>query len=289
MKLYPYIDNGQYIIEPQELFQKDIEINGRLLLKDYKNSNPVIVIVGAWRGEEIISFLKWDNSSIYAFEPNNENFKYLHDVYGKNSRVKCFNLACGDKDGQAELFQANLTGNDSILPINERSGFTMVSSQIVSTIKLDSVEVLRDKEISLLWIDVQGFEKYVLLGAESILKRTEVVFLELNDNDNAYKGATRISEVVRLLESSDFYMAHKEVSVQLETGICSGLGLFLRKTNKTGFFDRENTVSRLKNILKIISKNKLRGSKLWYKLLINFLPKSVKKYLKKILIKNSIK
>lgn len=189
----------------------------------------MVVIVGAWRGEEILSFLNWKKCTIFAFEPNKENFSYLHNVYSRNKQVHCFNLACSDTDGFAELFQANLTGNDSLLPIQQREGFIQVSSSVVKTVRLDSVEELKNRKINMLWIDVQGFEKYVLQGAPEVLKYTQCLFVELNDNDIAYKGATRIAELVQLLDEAGFYMAHSEVSVQSETGIKSGMGFFTKR------------------------------------------------------------
>jgi FkbM family methyltransferase len=287
MSAYPTITLRTYTIEPQELFQTDIEINGQQIICDKEKIKDVgctIVIVGAWRGEEIVSFLKWEKSTIFAFEPNPENFAYLKDVYTQSSRVTCFDVACSNTDGQAELFQANLTGNDSLLPIQERAGFEHVSSHIVKTMKLDSVEELHNRDVDLLWIDVQGFEKYVLLGAPTVLKRTSALFLELNDNDNAYKGATRIAELVELLDAAGFYMVHQEISVQTETGIKSGMGFFMRKEKQINFFTQDNIDKRVSVLTQSITKKIKIHQGFLYKLAVRILPVAVKKYIKSLIV-----
>lgn len=286
MVKYPNIIKIHTKIPGYEIFQRDLEINFPSILKNNKSSKTSIdqkyikklniVLIGAWRGEEIRSFLKWPNSHIYAFEPNPENFEYLHSEYADNGRVTTFKIACSNSDGNANLFQASITGNDSLLQIQERDDFKLVRIHKVETKKLDSISKIADIDIDLLWVDVQGFEKYVIAGAIKTLQRVKAVYIELNDDDHAYQGATRVSELNALLEQAGFYMAHKEFDEVSKTGV----GLFLKNGISTDLFEQKNIDIRIKGIIRKISLIHLLIGLGIYKMLGKILPISIKSKIK---------
>jgi hypothetical protein len=55
----------------------------------------------------------------------------------------------------------------------------------------------------MLKIDVQGFEKNVLLGATKTLKRAKVLFVEMSLIE-LYKGEASFSDIVKMLEKKGF-------------------------------------------------------------------------------------
>ena len=157
--------------DPGELIQIDTEKNVHVMLGVSPSQIYNVVVVGAWRGNEVASFLKYPNAHIYCFEPNETNYEHLIDRWKGNSRVTCYKVACAAFDGESTLNEANLTGNDSLLSISNEpeSVLKLIKTHTIKTVRLDSVKELAGKNIDLLWADVQGYELEVLMGAPLLL------------------------------------------------------------------------------------------------------------------------
>ena len=147
--VYKELHAFNHVFDPGELIQIDVEKNFEIMIGVNYALVKNIVIVGAWRGNEVASFLRYPNAMIYCFEPNEENFKHLVERWGKNKRVICFKKACAAFDGESVLNEASLTGNDSLLSINKDSkiGLKLVKTHNIKTIRLDSVEELKGTTI----------------------------------------------------------------------------------------------------------------------------------------------
>src|SRR5690606_14954821 len=128
----------------------------------------------------------------------------LQNRYLRESRVTCLPYACGPDNTHTKLYEADVTGNDSLLEINKAGRKTLKETHIVEVRRLDDVEILRDKNIDLLWMDVQGYEKNVLLGAKETLNRTTSIFLEVSKGNKDYKGSTTYSELTSILITYGF-------------------------------------------------------------------------------------
>ncbi len=263
-----------------ELFQMDVEANLPAMLSKKPADDMNVLLVGAWHGDEIRSFLKWPNSKIWAFEPNPTNFKYLKERYSNNPRVKCFDYACGEENGSAILYEANITGNDSLLKIKEDAHIKLEKTHNVQVRRLDSIAELKNIHIDLLWIDAQGFELPILKGAIPLLANTSSLFLEINEDDRTYNEATTSGNLRSFLEQKGFRVAHQENDGTGE----SGSALFITNKISTNAYDSENaveerTVKALENRSGeiVFTKNPL------YKILSRTLPSSFKAKLKKIL------
>ena len=119
--IYKELHAFNQVFTPGELIQIDIEKNFERMIGRPVSSIKNIIVVGAWRGNEVASFLRYSNAMIYCFEPNESNFNHLVDRWGSNKRVVCFKMACAAFDGESVLNEASLTGNDSLLSISEDS------------------------------------------------------------------------------------------------------------------------------------------------------------------------
>ncbi|KLU63622.1 hypothetical protein DEAC_c44790 [Desulfosporosinus acididurans] len=101
---------------------------------------------------------------IYAFEPDEENFKTLNkeleelSVNACNDQIIAFNAGVFDKNERV-LFQPNSNGGGS--QINENG------LQTIEVLALDSV--LCEKEVTFIKMDIEGAEKEALLGAKEII------------------------------------------------------------------------------------------------------------------------
>lgn len=227
---YPALTIGGEEFTPIGLIQMDVESSFEQFIHKKRDDIKQVVVVGAWRGDEINSFIKYPNANILAFEPNPENFNYLQKRFENNNRVTCLPYACGSTDGIAELHEANATGNDSLLPIAQGSHLTETKTHTVSVKKLDNLDALQNKSIDLLWLDVQGFELEVLKGAELLLKTCQAVFLEVYDANVDYEKGATYSELKNFLDTHGFKIVSEGLTTS-DQGIRGGNAFLVRKEN----------------------------------------------------------
>lgn len=221
------------IFNKGHLFQMDIEDNIPTILSK-KGEKINIIVVGAWHGDEIQSFLHYGDVHIFAFEPNPTNYNYLQKRYSGNKKVTCFNIACGEIEDTLTLYEGTITGNDSLLPIKDSERMQTKQTHQVSVKRLDSFKELKDLPIHLLWADVQGYELTVLKRATSILPNIDSLFLEVNEDDRTYKDTTIFKDLDLFLEENNYRLAHKEIDSKDNTGNA----FYLKKTITTDFFSK---------------------------------------------------
>lgn len=262
-----------------ELFQMDIEDNLPQILSKTNGEKINILVVGAWRGDEIQSFLKYPNIHIWAFEPNPTNFNYLQKRYGTNPNVTCLNIACGAEDGTLPLYEANITGNDSLLAIQDTAHIQTKKVHTVKVKKLDSIPELKDIMIDMLWVDVQGYELPVLQGATNMLPHIQSMFLEINEDERTYVGATLSGSLGNFLTEHGFYNAHQE-NDEANGG---GSGFFLNKNIKTNFFTDTVTLEKRVSASLEMRRKKIGLSKNPLYRWSQILPTPLKVWIKKIL------
>jgi len=157
--------------------------------KGYRDENDIVIInilregdivvdVGANIGSLTIlmSSLVGKTGAVYSFEPSLKFFIYLDKniQLNKFTNIKIFNCALGEKNGFEILNESVL--DDTAYKIDENS---YMSGRSVEVRMLDSI--IEDKCIvRLIKIDVEGYEKNVLLGSKAVLQRTEIIYLEFS-------------------------------------------------------------------------------------------------------------
>jgi len=183
--------------------------------------------VGVKYGFEIGPILeRYPNVFIDAFECSP---RWLHQlqVFKDNPKVNVVPKAVSSKSGTAKFFETNLEGNGSLLPIGKlhREWYNSKQTEVyeVETITLD--EFYKDSIIYLLWIDVQGAERLVLLGATSILKTVRAVYIEVTDRPDFYEGSVTFDEVSEILKTSGLRLVYLGMDLNL-----TGNALYLRRS-----------------------------------------------------------
>lgn len=137
----------------------------------YKNKN--IIDVGANIGNHVKFFANFlDFDCVYAFEPQSDNYELLK----KNTQEKCmvWNCAIGASACKCSLSVPNEEncGLYGIADINSNS----------TNINMYTIDDFNFEHISLMKIDVEGYEYQVILGAiRTIIKWKPVIFVETND------------------------------------------------------------------------------------------------------------
>lgn len=146
-----------------------------------------ILDIGANQGQFATKFrLLFPNSKIYSFEPIPEVFNLLSERFKADLKFKAFNFGLGLEKGEFDFFQNDFSDSSSLLPMKELhvENFpkTKDSKKIrINVEKLDEI-ALRLELVSpiLIKIDVQGFERMVILGGEETIKKAKMIIVEVS-------------------------------------------------------------------------------------------------------------
>jgi FkbM family methyltransferase len=260
-----------------DLIQYDLEINLPVFLGKPAVKIKNIIVVGAWQGDEIRSFLKFPEANIYCFEANPKTFDILKKLYKDETRVHCFNYACSDNDGKATFYETNIDGNGSLLKVGNHPAAKSSGSFEVDTIRLDSLVEFKNVDIDLLWIDVQGAELAVLRGADGLLKRTAALFLEINTQGNSYQGAVKASDLELFISNYGF----SKIAQGLDNTGLEG-NAFYKKSGQE-LFDESIVEKRLGGIMALKANKREIYNNVIFKFIHRLTPQKIRTLLKKII------
>lgn len=175
---------------------------------DIKN----IIDIGANFGYHTILFSRECSEKVYAFEPQSQNFKLLVDNIALNGvkNAILYNYACGDDNCEVKMpiFNSNdpINMGDVTPNINyANDGFTISHS-----IKLD--ETYFSSKIDLIKLDVQGWEKKVLIGATNLLKTHKPTLIVEFEHFQLNKTNTSCQELFDFIRGLSYYIFYLEYS-----------------------------------------------------------------------------
>lgn len=171
-----------------------------LIIKNLLKSGDIYVDVGANIGTLCLaSFKNINDLSIYAFEANPTTFKALERNFKLNhlKNAHIYQTALGEKD--QEITFSNIGTDDQNKVV--KNGINNTKTIRVQMKKLDQVVLL--PKISLLKIDVEGYELFVLQGALQNLKNCAAIYFEYSPINTA-KYNYHSLEIIKLLESLNF-------------------------------------------------------------------------------------
>ena len=144
------------------------------LLKEILKPGDIYVDVGANIGHLTIeaALIVGNTGSVTAFEAHPRTAEFLRQniLLNKLANVRVAQVAVGENFGWVGFTNQRSDDQNSVIDGGEIA---------VPLITLDAL--LPDESPTLLKIDVEGFEKYVLLGADSLLERTVFVYFEAWD------------------------------------------------------------------------------------------------------------
>lgn len=156
-----------------------------------------VVEIGGHIGFISIFFMKLVGAggALTVFEPGANNLPYIRRnieaARALGVKVMLVEKAVGDQIGQVTFFEDSLTGqNNSVvenfkgLESNAKLAFSK-SETVSRTVPITTLDSnFKDTPVDFIKIDVEGFEKYVLLGSQEILDRYKpIVMVEVQADE----------------------------------------------------------------------------------------------------------
>lgn len=234
LKLYKTVTGNYYL--PQfalkDLIRNEI-IDNKIFDKKvydtaikYVKDDTIVLDVGANFGQLSVLLSKYKkNVEVYSFEASNYIFEILtKNIKENGANVKPFNNLVGNKTEQDSLIKKlniskfNTYGSNKIEKI-ETDKHENLEIEKVNSIKID--DMLFNKKISLMKIDVQGYDLEVLKGAKNTIKKHQmpVIFeyeedfaADFNYNFNSFeKFIEEINyKIVKQIDKSNYVILPKQ-------------------------------------------------------------------------------
>lgn len=230
-----FIHKFKFALFPNDNAVTSTIINGRqyepyifdFLVKNNVNLNGCDVVdVGANNGNFTIDFamLVGDEGRVFAFEPQRLIYYQLCGNVFMNGldNVYCHNVALSDKDSTLHIevpdYHSKMKVNFGDVRVGDKEYLNNKTERITAT-KLDNYDF---KFLKLVKIDVQGFETYVIRGAENTFKKHRPFIVFEIDEDYLNKSLTNKNELLNTLNSFGYevYPFQKGVLYQTTTGEC---------------------------------------------------------------------
>jgi FkbM family methyltransferase len=175
IKFYPTsLSQALYINPNQRVEDENFFIS-------YCREGDIVVDVGANIGTLTLlsASLVKKNGKVFSFEPHPRTYEYLlkNITLNKFSNIETFCYGVGDKDSVFELTDFSDAKSD------DTTNYIIPNTENVKTTKikvscLDNLLPSTIKRINLLKIDTEGYELFVLRGAENILDKTDCIYYE---------------------------------------------------------------------------------------------------------------
>jgi len=170
-----------------------------------------IIDVGANFGYHTVLFANEVKNNVFAFEPQQQNFQLLKNNIEHNNlkNVKIYNNACGNDNFKvkmpliSELTHKNINMGDFTPNYIYDKNYS-----VVDTVLLD--DICFDYKIDLIKIDVQGYEKHVILGAKNILKIHKPILIVEFESFQLHKTGTTCKELFDFIRSNNYYIFYLE-------------------------------------------------------------------------------
>ncbi len=151
---------------------------------------------------------------IFSFEPVHSNFNVLLSTSRNDDNWEVFHKALGERN---EILKINVSGNDglssSILPMGKthqevfpQSRYEYSEEVTIETLLEQFSTLGIDPKTTLLKMDVQGFERKVLLGGIEIIPEIPLCYFEASLSP-LYEGEASFLELLKLLDSLGHHVA----------------------------------------------------------------------------------
>ena len=178
----------------------------RISTEQCGRSDPVIIDGGAHRGGSVEAFSRYvPQAKFHCFEPDPLLAKDLTATFSGKPNVRVVMAALGESKGNAS-FNINVSRpTNSLLPPGEalQSDLQLLCKLVeqveVSILTIDDYcQEQALERVDIIKLDLQGYDYKALLGAQTTLRGTRVVLIEVLFVE-IYKGCNLFPDVLRLM------------------------------------------------------------------------------------------
>jgi len=166
------------------------ELQELLVIKEFLKQNLksrcLALDVGANIGNHTVRLFSEMFDNVFCFEPNPGVFSMLNFNVQNHPNVYCYQFALSNEDSllKMEINNTNL-GSSSIVFDNSKN---MLSTNLieVESHMLDQLDIIRDKKVDLIKVDIEGHEHAFFQGAKKTINRDRpIILFEESHVDNS--------------------------------------------------------------------------------------------------------
>lgn len=183
-----------------------LEEGDKKTLYSLAREGDVVFDVGANIGETSmrLASVVGEKGAVYAFEPDPSNYSKLLANLSLNSFQQLFDIPFALSDEEKEYYMSNVSERNPAGKRIRSKGEPDGSSK-VKAVTMDSfVQKKNIEKVSLIKIDVEGFEMRVLQGAKKVISQHRpTLFIELDDS-NLKEQQSSAKELILFLEDLSY-------------------------------------------------------------------------------------
>jgi FkbM family methyltransferase len=190
----------------------DFEWRERQFLNAFLRPGDVFVDIGAHIGLfTLIAARRVGNTGrVYAFEPCSETYQRLlaNVELNRLTNVSCYQLALSDRATQLDM-TTSLDGYDAWNSLTRPIMGNSFAVETVNAVRWDDFVQERNLigHVTMMKIDVEGWESYVLSGGYQVLSRTDAPVLQVEFTEQASQVAgSSCAKLYHLLEELGYQM-----------------------------------------------------------------------------------
>lgn len=193
-------------------------------LLDWQGEAVYMVGVGPLYQELDVFQEEWPGVQIFGFEANTNTYNSIKDAFEKRTG-RLFNAVISNKVGKEALYYKTdwKAGSSLYKPREEPEKWR---TMLVDSYTLDSAINLQgtERKRGVLWLDCEGNEYNVLLGAEEFIKGIDIVNVEMTARPRN-EGWCKPIDVHNWLVSHGFAQAYIHTT---RSGICQYDAIYVR-------------------------------------------------------------
>jgi FkbM family methyltransferase len=183
-------------------------------LEPYLNMEEIDIIfeIGSRDGCQSMELSDWfPNSTIHLFEPVEYSFNYCSQIQTVNRpNIKCHKMVLSDVTGKIDFYEV-INGNigaSSILEVKNNDSIILGNGKqlkiVTDSMKGDDfINEYQIPKIDLIWMDVQGAEKFVLNGFNKNIQNVKAIYTEIA-MDSHYKDGTNLDDLLLYMNNQGF-------------------------------------------------------------------------------------
>lgn len=198
LRFYPSALSAEYWLNP------NVRREDEQFIAAYLRPGEVFVDVGANIGAlTLVAAKKVGNMGrVFAFEPHPRTYRFLagNVALNRQRNVQLFNVALGNTRGELKFSSHRSDDQNEVT----ESGEITVPVDILDNILPSTVS-----EITLMKIDVEGYEKFVLEGATETMAKTSCVYFEAWDT-HYKKYGYEVRDVIGFFRARGFEVFRKD-------------------------------------------------------------------------------